>query len=81
MDLGNGGMSPADFAAVMGNGGRGYGGGFGNGFGDGAWWIIILFLFAMNATATVAVISAAAVILTPSTRSPIFSAASTSRAS
>lgn len=47
MDLGNGGMSPADFAAVMGNGGRGYGG-FGNGFGDGAWWIIILFLFAMN---------------------------------
>ena len=48
MDIGNGGMSPADFAAVMGNGGRGYGGGFGNGFGDGAWWIIILFLFAMN---------------------------------
>lgn len=49
MDLGNGGMSPADFAAVMGNGGRGYGG-FGGGFGDGAgaWWIIILFLFAMN---------------------------------
>lgn len=48
MDLGNGGMSPADFAAVMGNGGRGYGGGFGNGFGDSAWWVIILFLFAMN---------------------------------
>lgn len=45
MDLGNG-MGPADFAAVMGNGNRG----FGNGFGDGAsaWWIIILFLFAMN---------------------------------
>lgn len=40
-------MSPADFAAVMGNGNgnrNGYGG-----FGDGsAWWIIILFLFAMN---------------------------------
>lgn len=48
MDIGNGGMSPADFAAVMGNGGRGYGGGFGNGFGDSAWWVIILFLFAMN---------------------------------
>lgn len=41
-------MSPADFAAVMGNGG-GSRGGFGNGFGDSsAWWIIILFLFAMN---------------------------------
>lgn len=37
-------MTPADMAAVMGNRG-----GFGNGmFGDGAWWIIILFLFAMN---------------------------------
>jgi len=37
-------MTPADVAAVMGNRG-----GFGNGmFGDGAWWIIILFLFAMN---------------------------------
>ena len=37
-------MGPADLAAVMGNRG-----GFGNGmFGDGAWWIIILFLFAMN---------------------------------
>ena len=49
MDMGNG-MTPADVAAVMG-GNRGYGGGFGNGFGDGsggAWWIIILFLFAMN---------------------------------
>lgn len=46
MDMGNS-MSPADVAAVM-NGNRG---GFGNsygGFGDGAWWIIILFLFAMN---------------------------------
>lgn len=48
MDMGNG-MSPADVAAVMGNSNNhGYGGGFGNGFGDGAWWIIILFLFAMN---------------------------------
>ncbi len=49
MDMGNG-MSPADFAAVM-NGNRGgMGNGFGGygGFGDGAWWIIILFLFAMN---------------------------------
>lgn len=37
-------MTPADMAAVMGNSH-----GFGNGmFGDGAWWIIILFLFAMN---------------------------------
>lgn len=48
MDMGNA-MSPADFAAVM-NGNRG---GFGNGYGGfgdgaGAWWIIILFLFAMN---------------------------------
>lgn len=40
-------MSPADLSAVMGNrNGNGWGG---NGmFGDGAWWIIILFLFAMN---------------------------------
>ena len=46
MDMGNNGLTPADVAAVMGNGNRGgYGG---NGFGDGAWWIIILFLFAMN---------------------------------
>lgn len=36
MDMGNG-MSPADFAAVMGNGNHGYGG-FGNGFGDGNAW-------------------------------------------
>lgn len=34
-------MSAADIAAVTGNNG-----GFGNG-GDGAWWIIILFLFAL----------------------------------
>ena len=46
MDLGNG-MTPADFAAVMGNN-HGYGG-FGNGFGDnGAWWLLVLFLFGMN---------------------------------
>ena len=40
-------MSPADFAAVMGNGNRGgYGNGFG-GFGDGqGWWILLLFLVA-----------------------------------
>lgn len=36
MDMGNNGMTPADFAAVMGN--HGYGGGFGNGFGDGNAW-------------------------------------------
>ena len=41
------GMSPADMAAVMGNS-NGYHGGNGFGFNDGAWWIIILFLFAMN---------------------------------
>lgn len=35
-------MTPADIAAVTGN--RSGGGGFG--YGDGAWWIIILFLFA-----------------------------------
>ena len=46
MDYGT--MSPADFAAVMGNR-NGYGG-FGGGFGDasGAWWIIILFLFMLG---------------------------------
>lgn len=47
MDFGNGaGMTPADFAAVMGGGNRN-----GYGYGDygGAWfWIIILFLFNMN---------------------------------
>lgn len=47
MDMGNG-MTPADFAAVMGNGNNHGYGGYG-GFGDSsAWWIIILFLFAMN---------------------------------
>lgn len=44
MDYGT--MSPADFAAVMGNGSRNGFGGFGDG--SSAWWIIILFLFAMN---------------------------------
>lgn len=42
MALENGGMSPADVAAVMNNNGNGWG--FGND--SGAWWIIILFLFA-----------------------------------
>ena len=49
MDYGQ--MTPADFAAVMGNGNRnGFGsygyGGFGDG--NGAWWIIILFLFMLG---------------------------------
>ena len=40
------GLSAADVAAVMGNNGNN---GFGNGFGgDGAWWLIVLFLFALN---------------------------------
>lgn len=48
MDMGNG-MTPADVAAVMGNNRGGYGGFGNNGFGDGgAWWLIVLFLFAMN---------------------------------
>lgn len=42
-DSGNGGLSAADVAAVMGNNGSGFGWG-----GDGAWWLIVLFLFAMN---------------------------------
>ena len=37
----NGGMSPADFAAVTGNNNMGWGG-------DSAWWLIILFLFMFN---------------------------------
>lgn len=40
---GNGSLSAADVAAVMGNNGNGFGWG-----GDGAWWLIVLFLFAMN---------------------------------
>lgn len=42
-DNGNG-LSAADVAAVMGNNGNG---GFGWG-GDGAWWLIVLFLFALG---------------------------------
>ena len=41
-DTGNG-LSAADVAAVVGNGNNGFG--FG---GDGAWWLLVLFLFAMN---------------------------------
>lgn len=37
-------MSPADIAAVTGNNQNGWGG-FG---GDGAWWLLVLFLFAFN---------------------------------
>lgn len=43
-DSNGGGLSAADVAAVVGGNGGGFGG-FGN---DGAWWLIILFLFAMN---------------------------------
>lgn len=45
MDYGT--MSPADFAALMGNGNRGGYGGYGGwgDFGGSAWWIIILMLF------------------------------------
>lgn len=41
-------MSPADFAAVMGNGNgnRGGYGGWGDFGGQGGWWILLLFLFA-----------------------------------
>lgn len=39
---GNGGLSAADIAAVMGNGN---GAGFG---GDGAWWLVIILLFAIT---------------------------------
>lgn len=43
--LGGGGMSPADFAAVMrGNNGYGYNDGWGGG---NSWWIVILFLAMM----------------------------------
>lgn len=41
-DVNGGGLSAADVAAVTGNGN----GGFGNG--DGAWWLLVLFLFAMG---------------------------------
>lgn len=40
---GNGGLSAADIAAVMGNGNGNYG--FG---GDGAWWLVIIMLFALT---------------------------------
>ena len=48
MSLSENGLSAADVAAVMSN--RGYGGGFGDfGFGGGqGWWVLLLFLFAMN---------------------------------
>lgn len=42
-DTTGGGLSAADVAAVVGRNDSGFG--FGN---DGAWWLIILFLFAMN---------------------------------
>lgn len=41
---GSNGMSPADFAALMGNNSNGFGG-FGNG--DGAWWLLVL-IFALG---------------------------------
>lgn len=45
---GNGaGLSAADVAAVMSGGRGGYGGDFGFGGGQG-WWVLLLFLFAMN---------------------------------
>lgn len=40
---GNGGLSAADIAAVMGNSNGGYG--FN---GDGAWWLVIIMLFALT---------------------------------
>lgn len=43
MSLTSGEMTPADIAAVTGNSGNGGNFGWGN---DGAWWIIVLFLFA-----------------------------------
>lgn len=47
MSLTNGELSAADVAAVVGNNG---GGGYGNNGwgGDGAWWLLVLFLFAFN---------------------------------
>ena len=41
----NGGLSAADVAAVMGSNGNNGFGGFG---GDGAWWLLVLFLFALG---------------------------------
>ena len=42
---GNGGLSAADIAAVMGNGN---GGNYGNWGADGAWWLVIIMLFALT---------------------------------
>lgn len=42
--LRDGGLSAADIAAVMGNGNNG----FGNFGGDGAWWLVIIMLFALT---------------------------------
>jgi hypothetical protein len=50
IQTGNGGMSPADMAAVLGNNGYGNGNGWGFG-GDGAWWLLVLFLFAFAGNA------------------------------
>ena len=50
IQTGNGGMSPADMAAVLGNNGYRNGNGWGFG-GDGAWWLLVLFLFAFAGNA------------------------------
>lgn len=49
MSLTSGELSAADVAAVVGNGNGGNGGNNGFGWGgDGAWWLLVLFLFAFN---------------------------------
>lgn len=45
MDYGNGGMSPADFSALIGGNNRGYG--YGEGM-MGIWWMMIMFIYFMN---------------------------------
>ena len=45
-DNNGGGLTAADVAAVMGN--NGYGNGWGGFGGDGAWWLLVLFLFAFG---------------------------------
>ncbi len=45
VDGNGGGLSAADVGAVLGGNNRGNGFGFG---GDGAWWLIVLFLFALS---------------------------------
>lgn len=45
VDGNGGGLSAADVGAVLGGNNRGGGFGFG---GDGAWWLIVLFLFALS---------------------------------